>query len=273
MVITNSSGDEVKEYDYDPFGRISEETSSLANTHKFIGKELDIETGLGLYYFGARYYDPEIGRFITPDPGQPDLNDPQTLNPYVYCVNNPLRYLDPTGMFWEEIKEFLGGIFNVRQNMAEQEFQESLPEAEKEELENVDTPPTLRELGQNTGATLANSDIVTDVSVTVDASVLGLSGLPTGTFGISVINGRHYYFHVGGGGSVSLSPISASVGGGLVKNFSTPEGYSGRFYDVNAAAFVGTDYAFSPKGVSARSITLTSDIAIGGRVDYYILLK
>ena len=82
---------------------------SLANTHKFTGKELDSETGLGLYYFGARYYDPGIGRFVTPDPGQPDLNDPQTLNPYAYCLNNPLRYVDPTGMFVEELKNWVFG--------------------------------------------------------------------------------------------------------------------------------------------------------------------
>lgn len=77
MVITNSSGAKVKDYHYYPFGRISSHTGSLANTHKFTGKELDSETGLGLYYFGARYYDPGIGRFITLDPGQPDFNAPQ----------------------------------------------------------------------------------------------------------------------------------------------------------------------------------------------------
>jgi len=77
VVITNSSGAKVKDYHYYPFGRISSHTGSLANTHKFTGKELDSETGLGLYYFGARYYDPGIGRFITLDPGQPDFNAPQ----------------------------------------------------------------------------------------------------------------------------------------------------------------------------------------------------
>jgi len=74
VVITNSSGAKVKDYHYYPFGGISQETGSLANTHKFTGKELDSETGLGLYYFGARYYDPGIGRFITPDLGQPGLS-------------------------------------------------------------------------------------------------------------------------------------------------------------------------------------------------------
>ncbi len=79
VVITNSSGDALERYHYYPFGRISQETGSVANTHKFTGKELDSETGLGLYYFGARYYNPGVGRFITPDPGPPDLNDPQDL--------------------------------------------------------------------------------------------------------------------------------------------------------------------------------------------------
>jgi len=41
VVITNSSGDALERYHYYPFGRISEETGSLANTHKFTGKELD----------------------------------------------------------------------------------------------------------------------------------------------------------------------------------------------------------------------------------------
>ena len=85
------------------------------NTHKFTGKELD---GSGLYYFGARYYDKGLGRWLTTDPvlnmdgmryNIPDpkvnpraalnLHNPQDLNPYVYCTNNPLRYVDNNGEF------------------------------------------------------------------------------------------------------------------------------------------------------------------------------
>lgn len=51
----------------------------------------------GLYYFGARYYDPEIGRFITRDRKQGRINNPKTLNRYVYCANNPMKYIDPDG--------------------------------------------------------------------------------------------------------------------------------------------------------------------------------
>jgi RHS repeat-associated protein len=51
----------------------------------------------GLYYIGARWMSPELGRFISLDPRLGSLGSPQTQNRYVYCVNNPLRYTDPTG--------------------------------------------------------------------------------------------------------------------------------------------------------------------------------
>lgn len=75
---------------YYAFGDIREEYGTVTdNTHKFTGKE---EDGTGLYYFGARYYDKSLGRWITPEPkSYPSdlrLKHPQSLNPYVYCWNN-----------------------------------------------------------------------------------------------------------------------------------------------------------------------------------------
>ena len=63
----------------------------------YTDQELDSETGL--YNYDARLYDPLIGRFISPDSIVPDLYDPQSLNRYSYCRNNPLRYTDPTGHY------------------------------------------------------------------------------------------------------------------------------------------------------------------------------
>jgi RHS repeat-associated protein len=51
----------------------------------------------GLYYYNARYYDPGIGRFISADTIVPNPANPQSLNRYSYCLNNPLKYTDPTG--------------------------------------------------------------------------------------------------------------------------------------------------------------------------------
>jgi hypothetical protein len=53
-------------------------------------------------YYGARFYDGALGRFISPDTIVPEPGDPQALNRYSYVLNNPLRYTDPTGMFSEE---------------------------------------------------------------------------------------------------------------------------------------------------------------------------
>jgi RHS repeat-associated protein len=60
----------------------------------FTGQRLD---GTGLYYYNARYYDPTIGRFISADTVIQNPANPQCLNRYSYCLNNPLKYTDPSG--------------------------------------------------------------------------------------------------------------------------------------------------------------------------------
>jgi len=54
----------------------------------------------GLYYFGARYYDKGIGRFLSTDPFQGYRSIPSTMHPYNYCANNPVNFVDPLGMGW-----------------------------------------------------------------------------------------------------------------------------------------------------------------------------
>ncbi len=56
-------------------------------------------------YYGARYYDPAIGRFISADTIVPNPADPQTLNRYSYVNNNPILYTDPTGMLADMSRE------------------------------------------------------------------------------------------------------------------------------------------------------------------------
>jgi RHS repeat-associated protein len=90
--------------DYKPFGEEQSITGTIENNEKFAGKEKDKETGL--YYFGARYLGPKIGRFITVDPAGirgKDLLNPQKLNRYAYSLNNPYRYIDPDGRWPEQV--------------------------------------------------------------------------------------------------------------------------------------------------------------------------
>ncbi|WP_028315024.1 RHS repeat-associated core domain-containing protein [Desulfatibacillum aliphaticivorans] len=98
-VVTDDSGAVVEQADYRPFGEDRFYTGSVATPtpYKYTDQELDESTGL--YNYDARHYDPAIGRFISPDSLIPNLYDPQQLNPYAYCRNNPLRYTDPSGHF------------------------------------------------------------------------------------------------------------------------------------------------------------------------------
>jgi RHS repeat-associated protein len=94
-LITNSTGGVEENTKYYPFGGVR---SGGTNTkYLYTGKEKDFETGL--YYYGARYYNPNIMHFTQPDNVIPDIYDPQSLNRYSYVKNNPLKYTDPTGHF------------------------------------------------------------------------------------------------------------------------------------------------------------------------------
>ncbi|MCD6167136.1 RHS repeat-associated core domain-containing protein, partial [bacterium] len=91
-VVVDEDGDVVESYDYYPFG-LASRTSGGGTVYKFTEKELDNETDF--YYFGARYYDPEVGRFISPDPLADLFPD---VTAYHYAHNNPISRVDPTGM-------------------------------------------------------------------------------------------------------------------------------------------------------------------------------
>ncbi|MCD6571158.1 MAG: RHS repeat protein [Deltaproteobacteria bacterium] len=107
-VITNESGQVADMTEdalsYDAFGKRRlpdswEDTEVLLTCqitkHGFTG-HLHLDD-LGLIYMKARVYDPYLGRFISPDPIGESYVNPQGLNRYSYCNNNPLRYIDPTG--------------------------------------------------------------------------------------------------------------------------------------------------------------------------------
>ena len=80
-----------------PFGETMVEmhsnTENYASPYKFNGKELDAETGL--YYYGARYYNPKISIWLSVDPLAEKYPN---FNPYNYTLQNPIRFIDPTGM-------------------------------------------------------------------------------------------------------------------------------------------------------------------------------
>ena len=103
------------EYTYDTWGKLISITGSLASTIgvknplRYRGYYYDTETSL--YYLQARYYDPDTGRFISPDALPVAGNDYiQGLNRYAYCYNNPVMYSDPTGYSTEGLYEAIASI-------------------------------------------------------------------------------------------------------------------------------------------------------------------
>jgi len=96
--VTDSAGGIAWATQYKPFGIEYGTTGSGDSQLRFTGQWRDAATGL--YYLFRRFYDPEVGRFLSPDRVLGHLTVPQSLNRYLYAVNNPLRYVDPTGEDW-----------------------------------------------------------------------------------------------------------------------------------------------------------------------------
>ncbi len=97
-IVTSDNGTLVGSTKYYPYGDCRNSQGTLGTDKLFTGQRLD---DTGLYYYGARYYDPTIGRFISPDTFVQNCANPQTLNRYSYVLNNPLKYIDPTGLIVE----------------------------------------------------------------------------------------------------------------------------------------------------------------------------
>jgi len=90
--ITDQNKAIVQKYDYDSFGN-TKPTTSFRNSYAYTSREYDQEAGL--YYYRARYYDPQDGRFISKDPIGFDGGD---VNLYGYVQNNPVNWIDPWGL-------------------------------------------------------------------------------------------------------------------------------------------------------------------------------
>lgn len=94
--LVNDTGTVVNTYEYTPWGEIHNETEIVDNPIKYAGEYYDDE--LGMYYLRARYYDPSTKRFTSYDIEEGEILNPLDMNRYVYCRNNPIKYVDPTGM-------------------------------------------------------------------------------------------------------------------------------------------------------------------------------
>ncbi len=93
--LTKPDGTLAAWYQWDAWGKPRTESGASPNPFAFTGHQRD--EGTGLYYAKARYYDEELGRFLSQDPFEGSGDSPPSLHKYLYAYANPVTYLDPTG--------------------------------------------------------------------------------------------------------------------------------------------------------------------------------
>ena len=133
-VVINQSGTVEETNHYYPFGGVFGTTGNT-QPYKYNGKEFDTKKGLNWYDYGARHYDVALGRFTTVDP----LSERYySIGMYAYCNNNPVRYIDPTGMstspIYDEEGKLLGtddeGLQGVAIIMSKSNFKQGMSHEE-----------------------------------------------------------------------------------------------------------------------------------------------
>jgi RHS repeat-associated protein len=107
--MTSATGSVVNNYSYLPFGEKLASSGSVANPFTYVGEFGVMDEGSGLYYMRDRWYNPALGRFVQVDP----LGTAADVNPYRYALNDPLRYVDPSGAILGFATSALGAVAGV----------------------------------------------------------------------------------------------------------------------------------------------------------------
>jgi len=109
VAMTDTDGNIVNKYAYTPFGGLAGSVEAVSNPFRYVGRFGVMDDNNGLYYMRARYYDPDVGRFITKDP----IGFGGGVNLYGYVGGNPINFIDPSGLanvidaIWEFINSFV----------------------------------------------------------------------------------------------------------------------------------------------------------------------
>ena len=120
LSITDEEGNKVFNASYDPWGKQTVTLNTIDFQRGYTGHEM--LNSFGIINMNGRLYDPLIGRFLSPDNYVQMPDNSQNFNRYSYCLNNPLKYNDPSGEFVgadDIIACLLGGTINLTVNLIE----------------------------------------------------------------------------------------------------------------------------------------------------------
>src|SRR5947209_14035207 len=95
--LSSAAGSIANTYTYDSFGKLTNSTGSLVNPFRYTARDSDTETGL--YYYRARYYDQNVGRFLSEDASRQGSLEVVAWDFYSYVSNDPVNFIDPLGLY------------------------------------------------------------------------------------------------------------------------------------------------------------------------------
>jgi RHS repeat-associated protein len=263
-LVSDSTGKSTYSSEYRPFG-LSWGTAGSSD-FGFAGKPSDSTTGLS--YFGARFYDPLIGRFVTEDSVSGAQTDSQSLNRYIYARDNPLAITDPTGHDW------WSSFTNFVSNGASTVASDAMGEVSAVQNAWSSAPPSVK-----IGVVVAVSAVAIGVTLGADAPIVGIADagaigaieaggdvVATETASIVATTSAEAASEAGGSAVTALATNAvAGAGGGAIANVAS-DVISGRPInptDILLSAGVGALGGAMSGGLASASVAPFSSTAAG----------
>ena len=241
----STTGAKLGEVRYYLWGGERYTSGSTPTTYRYTGQRNESE--LGLMYYGARWYDPALGRWAQADTIVPQPGNPQSLNRYTYVNNNPLKYVDPSGHWTDDELErilgkdwykkyFEGGIFGDRtpeQTAALLKFLHSAYTTDLNVLHMVGVGFGAMDLVHSQLGVSFHDVSAVDVRASLSFGGAGFAGLSWDLV-FNINSGEITLFESPEVGVMFGAGVDAVIGIAFVKDMSNNEGFKGAFYAMGA---------------------------------------